>query len=194
MSARPLPWLLLPAALAVAACGGDESPAPATHDDAGADSAAGTDSGAGGDAAPLDPTFSNVMAEVFTMTNCGGPLCHTALPGAATSAGGFKLGTPAEVYAELNEPAKGPECGPKPADGGGGGDAGGGDAGEGDAGGSGGSEAPLLVIPGDPEGSLLYQKLTGTQDCGDPMPSGRQPDPAQVQLVHDWIEAGAKQD
>ena len=26
------------------------------------------------------------------------------------------------------------------------------------------------IVPGDREGSLLWQKVNGTQDCGDPMP------------------------
>ncbi|MFN2189629.1 MAG: c-type cytochrome [Candidatus Promineifilaceae bacterium] len=50
-----------------------------------------------------------------------------------------------------------------------------------------------VVIPGDVDGSLLAQKLLGTQDEGDPMP----PPPLRslqeelVQLILDWIAAGA---
>lgn len=53
----------------------------------------------------------------------------------------------------------------------------------------------LRVSPGDPEGSLLYQKVTGSAECGTPMPP---PDSEQKVLTPDerdqvraWIEAGA---
>lgn len=47
------------------------------------------------------------------------------------------------------------------------------------------------VIPGDPEGSLLVQKLLGTHSEGIIMPpAGRLAD-HQIQVVLDWIAAGA---
>ncbi|MEZ4237251.1 MAG: c-type cytochrome domain-containing protein [Myxococcota bacterium] len=50
-----------------------------------------------------------------------------------------------------------------------------------------------LVASGDPEGSLLYRKMTGTQagDEGEMMPTtGLAPEPQQ-QIVREWIEDGA---
>lgn len=47
-----------------------------------------------------------------------------------------------------------------------------------------------VVVPGDPEGSLLYQRLKGQ---GGPVmpPSGPLPE-AQIQLIYQWIKQGAK--
>lgn len=50
-----------------------------------------------------------------------------------------------------------------------------------------------LVVPGDPQASLLYQKIAcASPDVGRPMPppSGQAP-PALQALIHDWIEQGA---
>jgi hypothetical protein len=51
------------------------------------------------------------------------------------------------------------------------------------------------VAPGDPDNSFLYLKITGCQRprcAGERMPSGRPPlAAAQIQLIHDWIAAGA---
>jgi mono/diheme cytochrome c family protein len=53
-----------------------------------------------------------------------------------------------------------------------------------------GNNAPV-VIPGDPEGSLLAQKLLGTHTEGNIMPpTGKLPDD-EIQIILDWIEAGA---
>ena len=48
----------------------------------------------------------------------------------------------------------------------------------------------MVVVPGDPEGSVLYQRLLGQ---GGPVmpPSGPLPD-SQIQLIYDWIKQGAK--
>ena len=53
-----------------------------------------------------------------------------------------------------------------------------------------GDNAPV-VIPGDPEGSLLGQKLLGAQTQGTVMPPGRKMDAADIQMILDWIAAGA---
>jgi hypothetical protein len=54
----------------------------------------------------------------------------------------------------------------------------------------------VLVIPGDADNSYLVKKLEGASGItGDPMPppfGGI--DPADVQLVRDWIDAGAADD
>jgi mono/diheme cytochrome c family protein len=53
-----------------------------------------------------------------------------------------------------------------------------------------GDNAPV-IIPGDPEGSLLYQKLLGTQTEGAIMPpTGKLPDET-INIIRDWIAAGA---
>jgi len=57
---------------------------------------------------------------------------------------------------------------------------------------SSGDHAPV-VIPGDVEGSLLAQKLLGTQTSGTLMPpAGKLPDD-EIQLILKWIEAGAQE-
>ena len=53
-----------------------------------------------------------------------------------------------------------------------------------------GNNAPV-VIAGDPENSLLAQKLLGTHSEGAIMPpAGKLPD-AEIQVILDWIAAGA---
>jgi mono/diheme cytochrome c family protein len=53
----------------------------------------------------------------------------------------------------------------------------------------------LLVKPGDPEGSYLWQKLQHTAKEGKGMPrtifSSRKLPEAQLQVVKEWIETGA---
>ncbi|MEQ1567215.1 MAG: hypothetical protein ABMA64_16360, partial [Myxococcota bacterium] len=51
----------------------------------------------------------------------------------------------------------------------------------------------VLVAPGDPDGSLLMRKLDGTMagDEGGPMPPTSALDPARLEVVRGWIEAGA---
>ena len=47
------------------------------------------------------------------------------------------------------------------------------------------------VIPGDPDGSLLAQKLLGTQTLGGIMPPGGAWPADRIQVILDWIAAGA---
>ncbi|MBL1171492.1 MAG: c-type cytochrome [Chloroflexi bacterium] len=47
------------------------------------------------------------------------------------------------------------------------------------------------VIPGDPENSLLVQKLLNTQSIGGQMPPTRLLDERAIQWIIDWINAGA---
>jgi hypothetical protein len=44
-----------------------------------------------------------------------------------------------------------------------------------------------LVVPGSPEKSLLYQKLTASPVCGERMPLAGQLSDASIQCVADWI-------
>lgn len=48
-----------------------------------------------------------------------------------------------------------------------------------------------LVVPGDPEASMLYQKVTDTQTSGGSMPPGGALDPAEVETIRAWIADGA---
>lgn len=51
------------------------------------------------------------------------------------------------------------------------------------------------VVPGDPEASLVYAIVTGELDNGQrQMPPGVQLDEEKVQLLYDWIAAGAADD
>ncbi len=53
-----------------------------------------------------------------------------------------------------------------------------------------GNNAPV-IIPGDPDNSLLAQKMVGTQSIGGIMPpAGLLPD-EEIQVILDWIEEGA---
>jgi mono/diheme cytochrome c family protein len=53
-----------------------------------------------------------------------------------------------------------------------------------------GNNAPV-VIPGDAENSLLAQKMVDTQTIGDIMPPGGLLAEDEVQVILDWIDAGA---
>jgi len=55
-----------------------------------------------------------------------------------------------------------------------------------------GDNAPVIV-PGDPDGSLLVQKLLGTQTEGGPMPPGPSLSEADIATILAWIMAGATQ-
>jgi hypothetical protein len=60
---------------------------------------------------------------------------------------------------------------------------------------SSGSPGNTLVIPGDPDNSYLVRKLEGGPDIvGDQMPPGGELDADRLQLLRDWIEAGAPND
>ena len=48
------------------------------------------------------------------------------------------------------------------------------------------------VIPGDAENSLLAQKLLDTQEVGDKMPPMGTIEEADIQVILDWIAAGAQ--
>jgi len=53
----------------------------------------------------------------------------------------------------------------------------------------------LRVAPGDPSGSYLYRKVTGSGISGDRMPQGGPYlSDAQIKLVRDWIRRGAPND
>ena len=52
-----------------------------------------------------------------------------------------------------------------------------------------------LVVPGDPDTSLLVQKIGAAPPCGDRMPLGGAPlSDAQISMIRGWIAAGANDD
>jgi hypothetical protein len=114
----------------------------------------GTDTGGA-----LEPTLTNVQAEVFT-PSCGiSTVCHAA-PGSS----GLVLDE-GESYSHL--------VGVDSAD----------------------LPGNTLVIPGDSAGSYLVAKLNGDVGiAGDQMPVGAALEPDRLQLVIDWIDAGAADD
>lgn len=57
-----------------------------------------------------------------------------------------------------------------------------------------GSSGSLRVAPGDPDASLLVQKLEGAAGCGTEMPPGARLADADLALIRAWIEAGAPLD
>ncbi|MBI4771108.1 MAG: c-type cytochrome [Chloroflexi bacterium] len=48
-----------------------------------------------------------------------------------------------------------------------------------------------VVVPGDPDNSLLVQKLRGTQTTGGPMPPGAPLAADEIELVVRWVQSGA---
>jgi predicted CxxxxCH...CXXCH cytochrome family protein len=129
--------------------------------------------GAGGDDGP---TFTRVWNEVLVGKGCAGTYCH------GSGTGTLSMANRADAYASfVGVAARGPSC----------------------------AGSPLLrVQAGDPERSLLLHKMSSeTPSCGDPMPIGVRfaPDcisdePSvcttqdELQLVRDWIAAGALDD
>ena len=58
-----------------------------------------------------------------------------------------------------------------------------------------GGKDGAVIKPGDPDNSLLVQKIKGTQTIGVRMPYHRDPLPdAKIQQISDWVTQGAKDD
>jgi hypothetical protein len=141
--------------------------------------AAGTGgaSGGAGMAAPSGPpTFTRVWNEVLDGKTCSGTFCH------GMGIGMLHLDNSAIAYQNLvGVPAAGDKCG---------------------------TSGKMRVVPFDPDNSLLLDKISHEQpSCGDLMPLGAKIEPncvsnvkavcntqAEIQLVHDWIAAGAMND
>ena len=49
----------------------------------------------------------------------------------------------------------------------------------------------LRVVPGDPDASVLYRKLTGASGVGDRMPSDGVLPAGSIAIIGDWIAEGA---
>jgi uncharacterized membrane protein len=54
-----------------------------------------------------------------------------------------------------------------------------------------GNNAPVIIL-GDAENSLLAQKMLGTQIIGNIMPPADLLPEDEIQIIVDWIEAGAQ--
>jgi hypothetical protein len=115
-------------------------------------------------------------------SRCAQPFCHLGVAGTPP----IFTDKEASYLALVNAPASGMKCG-----GAGASDAGAGDAGADDAG-----AVWVLVVPGNPQSSLLYRKIESpipADLCGDPMPGGGQRplDARDIQQIQQWISQGA---
>ena len=115
-------------------------------------------------------TFSAIYPLLFPeTTNARCNICHS-LPATNTNNGSLVMGTDkVAAYAALvGKPSTGSRC-----------------AGKG----------LTLVVPGQPEASLFYQKLSEMPSCGSRMPLGGDLlSDTQREMVRSWIAAGAKND
>jgi hypothetical protein len=125
--------------------------------------------GTGGMAPTFEPKWSAIYPEIITAKGCSqGAQCHGG------AGGMLNMSDAATAYAALVGVAAmgvlpgAPNC----------------------------SESGLTrVVPGDPDNSLLVQKLSNTQTCGTQMPPGGPQGgtfgPGQLEAVKAWIAAGA---
>lgn len=161
--------------VAAVGCSSDKSPATSNP---------GTDSGP----KVVAPTFTNVYSQVISKNGCAVAQCHGSF-----SLGALKMDSKTTAYKNLvDQKAAGPCIT--------------------DAGGTAdGSMTPnpganttvcgcapsgkTRVVPGDPDNSLLVQKLSDNTSCGERMPPTGVPVSAEsIDLVTKWIAAGAQND
>lgn len=134
---------------------------------------AGTTGGTGPTFVPGSPTFTAIFQEIMLPTGCNaGAFCH----GGTLGQGSLLLTDQTTAHAALvGVPAMGvlPPPGVNCAD-----------------------TGLMRVAAGNPDTSLLIQKLAGTQTCGTPMPPPPAPllDAAKQQQVRIWILNGALND
>jgi hypothetical protein len=142
---------------------------------AGANAGGANAAGAGG-AGSTAPTFTRVWNEVLVAKGCAGEFCHGG------AQGGLSMDDRADAHANLvGVTAAGPLCG---------------------------TSGKLRVQPSAPDASLLLEKMSQPMpSCGETMPIGTKLEPnclvddpsvcttaAELQLVRDWIAAGALDD
>jgi outer membrane protein assembly factor BamB len=130
------------------------------------------DPGAGGAMMSGGAAFAKVMDVLSNNHGCIGGFCHG-------ESGGLNLqATPTEQYTSLL-----------------GADKMGAPTGTGDTNATGMCGGMKRIVPGNPDMSVLYQKVAGQQTCGERMPtSGSGIDPlttAELDVVRGWIMAGA---
>ncbi len=166
-------------ALVLAGCsdGSDGSSAPAgdagaidasaetsVTSDAAADGSDAGDSGDDGDAA-ADAETPATFTNVWSLLTARCVDCHRADEGPE---GALDLSTRSLAYAQLvGVAAAGPSCG---------------------------ASGKTRVVAGDPDASLLYEKVATTPSCGNRMPEGGTLSAASIDLIRRWILAGAKDD
>jgi hypothetical protein len=139
-------------------------------------SGAGTNTAGASGASATAPTFTRVFQEVLVDKGCAGELCH------GSGQGGLSMDDRADAYSSLvGVTAAGPSCM---------------------------GSGKMRVQPFMPDASLLLEKMSQpTPACGDMMPLGARlapncivDDPSacntaeELQLVRDWIAAGALDD
>jgi outer membrane protein assembly factor BamB len=123
--------------------------------------------GAAGNAAPAgNPNaFSTIYTQIMAQ-KCAGPVCHSG-----TSTGGslsLQAGTASAVRSSiLNRPASGSQCM---------------------------ASGLSLVVPGNPDMSLLYRKLNDMPPCGSRMPPTGALSTEEIGRFRAWIANGALDD
>jgi hypothetical protein len=131
--------------------------------------AAGTSGGAAGSGmmAGGGATWSSVYDALFAMSAAAGcGTCHGAAASPALNGGLGGLSDKAAAHTALvGKMSSSAMCSGKP-----------------------------YVTAGDPEGSLLYEKIAGAPMCGMRMPPGSTVMSADVEKLKAWIMAGAKDD
>jgi len=112
-----------------------------------------------------EPSFTAVYDEIFVGEGCNSLLCH----GGDAGAGDLSMATKDEAYRALVEmPATGESCS---------------------------SSGLIRVIPGDPDASLLFDKVARRNPaCGQPMPIAEPLAPEKIEQIRRWIELGARND
>jgi hypothetical protein len=113
-------------------------------------------------------TFSEIYAAVLsTQTDSRCNFCHS-MPASQVSNGKFHTGMDAaETYAALLSTTSTSDA----------------------------CAGRSVVVPGDPEQSLLFLKIAGQPPCGNRMPLGGSAlTTAQVEMIRSWIAAGANED
>lgn len=125
--------------------------------------------GSAGSVADATPgTFSEIYATVLsTDTDSRCNFCHS-MPASQVSNGKFHTGMDAaETYAALLSTTSTSDA----------------------------CAGRSVVVPGDPEQSLLYLKVAGQPPCGNRMPLGGSAlSAAQVEMIRSWIDGGANED
>jgi glucose dehydrogenase len=143
----------------------------ATGSSSGAGGAGGSSGAAGsGSAGSGEATFTGVFRDVLQRPGCSGsPTCH-----ASAVAGQLVMTSAAETYAALvGVKAMGSGSGATDCS----------------------TSGLMRVAPGDPDGSLLVQKLeSASPPCGSHMPPGSTLASALIQQLRTWIASGAKND
>ena len=182
-------WVVLATTCFAGCAGGADAPASASMTDVGTGGADQMMLGTGGmgaagagtggmSVASGPPSFTRVWTEVLVNKGCTSVFCH----GMAMSTSSLQMDNSALAYANLvGVAAAGPKCG---------------------------ASGKVRVVAGDPDNSLMLDKLShAPPSCGDTMPLGAKLDPgcvslepsvcntaAEIQLVHDWIANGALND